>query len=894
MKSNLISAAVTVSLGAIGSSATADRVDAILDGKPLAVHYAGVPWERTEEGLSAQGTGRLVHATKQIGTGDFRVSARIALAQINGTAASFVLDGSHVGFDGRGNTLFIEGSLFGGKTRLLGTNTGVIEAGRKFLFEAVREHGTIRFMIDGKELHRKEGWDGPVKRIGLRPWRNRMSVEQFSIEGNLTEAEPEPPPFGEPLFVSGKDGYHTYRIPALAITTKGTVLAFCEGRKRGGGDSGDIDLLVKRSTDGGQTWSNQQVVWDDAGNTCGNPCAVVDRDTGTVWLLLTWNRGDDHERQIIDQASKDTRRVFVTQSTDDGLTWAVPTEITDATKKPDWTWYATGPGSGIQVEDGPHRGRLLIPCDHIEADTRHYYSHVIYSDDHGATWQLGGSTPEHRVNECEVVELTGGRLLLNMRNYDRSKKNRQVALSDDGGLTWRDQRFDAALVEPICQAAVQRCRWPTDDRSTVVLFSNPASPDGRINMTVRASFDEGATWSAQRTLHPGPSAYSDLAVMPNGNIACLYEAGRERPYESIVFARFALSSLDGPGQLPLVDMSVDTDRQVIIAEGTEEVYQGHPTTLLMPDGKTMFAVWSINHGGPAGPMARSDDGGLTWERLDDQLPEGFRKHRNCPSIYRMVDPAGKERLWVFSASPDMPRIVSEDGGMTWREAVPLGPEFRCVMTFSSVVQLKDGSYLGMYHRGPDGKDRAPLQVLQSVTRDGGVTWSEPTVVAEVAGKNPCEPFVFRSPDGDELCSLMRENTHKGRSLMMFSRDEAATWTDPTDTPWGLSGDRHMGTYAPGGRLVIAFRDQAPQSNTRGHFVAWVGTYDDIREERVGQYRIKLLHSHAGGDCGYPGVEALPDGTIVATTYIKYRPGERKHSVVSTRFKLSETDAASAR
>ena len=334
--------------------------------------------------------------------------------------------------------------------------------------------------------------------------------------------------------------------------------------------------------------------------------------------------------------------------------------------------------------------------------------------------------------------------------------------------------------------------------------------------------------------------------------------------------------------LPAVDISGQTRRHVIVAAGTERVYQGHPTTLLMPDGKTIFCVWSRGHGGPAGPMARSDDAGRTWKRLDNELPPGFKRHGNCPSIYRMVDPAGKERLWVFSAQPRMPRIVSEDGGKTWKEMKPLG--FECVMTFSSVVRLKDGSYLGMYHRR-----KGSVHVLQTRTTDGGLSWSEPRVVAEVQGKAPCEPFAFRSPDGKELCCLMRENTHQGRSLMMFSTDEGRTWTAPQDTPWGLTGDRHMGVYAPDGRLVIAFRDKAQGGSTYNHFVAWVGTYADIRRSRPGQYRIKLLHSHAGGDCGYPGMELLPDGTIVATTYVKYEAGGKRHSVVSTRFKLEETD-----
>ena len=350
-------------------------------------------------------------------------------------------------------------------------------------------------------------------------------------------------------------------------------------------------------------------------------------------------------------------------------------------------------------------------------------------------------------------------------------------------------------------------------------------------------------------------------------------------------------------KFPVIDISGETNRQTVIAAGTPEVYQGHPTTLLMPDGKTVFAVWSVGHGGPCGPMARSDDGGKTWTRLDDRLPPGFKTHQNCPSIYRMTDPQGKERLWVFSAvrgkrgGPDaMPSIMSEDGGQTWKEMPPLGEKFRCVMTFSSIVRLREGSYLGLYHRGPGGADKAPLGVMQTVTKDGGFTWSEPRVVVKVAGKNPCEPIVFRSPDGKELCALLRENTHKGCSLVMFSQDEGATWSEPKDTAWALTGDRHMGVQTKDGRLVIAFRDMAPQSPTKGHFVAWVGTYDDIKQSKPGQYRIKLLHNYAGSDCGYPGVALLPDGTVVATTYIKYWNDKRKQSVVSTRFTLAETDA----
>jgi hypothetical protein len=346
----------------------------------------------------------------------------------------------------------------------------------------------------------------------------------------------------------------------------------------------------------------------------------------------------------------------------------------------------------------------------------------------------------------------------------------------------------------------------------------------------------------------------------------------------------------------LLDISGDTSRHTIIARGTAEVYHGHPTTLLMPDGRTIFCVWTHGHGGACGPMARSDDAGKTWTRLDDRLPASFGGHRNCPSIYRLVAPDGRERLWVFSALPDMPRLVSEDGGQSWSDMPPLG--LPCVMAFSSVVGLRDGRYLGLYHRRSDARpgeaDRGTtLQIVQTITADGGVTWSPPRIVGEIvgdmAGKVPCEPYAFRSANGAQLICLMRENGRSGPSLVMFSRDEGDTWSAPRVTTWELTGDRHQGVRTRDGRLVIAFRDMAADSPTRGHFVAWIGTDDDIIDNRPGQCRIKLLHSYAGWDCGYPGIEYLPDGTILATTYIKYAPGAELQSVVSTRLTLSELD-----
>lgn len=333
------------------------------------------------------------------------------------------------------------------------------------------------------------------------------------------------------LFTAGQGGYHTYRIPALLATAKGTLLAFCEGRKHGRGDAGEIATLLRRSTDGGKTWAKPHVVAADGGNTVGNPCPVVERATGTIWLLLTHNLGKDTEKAIRAGTAKGTRSVWLTRSTDEGATWAKPVDITRDVKGPKWTWYATGPGVGVQLASG----RLVIPCDHTEAKTLTNRSHVIYSDDKGATWKLGGALGE-KTNECQLVARGDGSLLLNMRSY-HGKNRRAVATSKDGGLTWSDVTLDEALIEPVCQASLISLRADKGGKDRL-LFSNPASTR-REKMTVRLSEDGGRTWPASRVLYAGPAAYSCLAVLPGGDIGCLYERGQKSPYETITLARFA-------------------------------------------------------------------------------------------------------------------------------------------------------------------------------------------------------------------------------------------------------------------------------------------------------------------------------------------------------------------
>ena len=336
------------------------------------------------------------------------------------------------------------------------------------------------------------------------------------------------------IFKSGSEGYNTFRIPSIITTDSGVVLAFAEGRKNSSSDSGDIDLVLKRSTDGGKTWGDLIVIRDDSTNVCGNPSPVIDRKTGKIFLLSTWNRGDDTESEIINMTSVDTRRVYVMNSIDEGLSWSKPIEITDNVKKPNWTWYATGPVHGIQIREGSKKGRMIIPCDHIEANTKKYYSHIIYSDDGGSSWNIGGTTPQDQVNECSVAEIGKGKLILNMRNYDRTQMNRKISVSNDYGESWGDIYDDKALVEPICQASILRYSFKGSGRNDL-LFINPADKNKRLNMTLRLSNDLGRTWTREFLLHKGPSAYSDITKLRNGNVGCLFEAGKNSPYEGIVY-----------------------------------------------------------------------------------------------------------------------------------------------------------------------------------------------------------------------------------------------------------------------------------------------------------------------------------------------------------------------
>ena len=347
--------------------------------------------------------------------------------------------------------------------------------------------------------------------------------------------------------------------------------------------------------------------------------------------------------------------------------------------------------------------------------------------------------------------------------------------------------------------------------------------------------------------------------------------------------------------IPLIDLAHETARQVVVDREPGQ-YLGHPTTVLLEDGKTLLCVYPKGHG--RGPIVykRSPDGGLTWsERLP--VPENWATSRETPTIHRVVDRDGKKRLIVWSGLYPARLAVSKDDGATWsplKEAGAWGGIV--VMGCLEPLRTGKGHYLAMFHDDgrffqaqPQVRQPVVFTLYQTRSSDGGLTWSAPEAVYSSSEVHLCEPGLIRSPDGRKLAVLLRENARRKNSHVIFSTDEGRTWSPPRELPGALTGDRHTGKYGPDGRLFISFRDMAHETPTKGDWVGWVGTFEDIEQGREGQYRVRLMDNKKGADCAYPGVEILPDGTFVATTYGHWTEGEQPY-IVAVRFKLSELDA----
>lgn len=350
-----------------------------------------------------------------------------------------------------------------------------------------------------------------------------------------------------------------------------------------------------------------------------------------------------------------------------------------------------------------------------------------------------------------------------------------------------------------------------------------------------------------------------------------------------------LTGQSTPFTIPTVDLSAETHRQVVVDREPGQ-YLGHPTTVLLEDGISILTVYPKGHGRGPIVMKKSPDGGLTWsERLS--VPENWATSQEVPTLFRMEDPEGTRRLIIFSGLYPIRSAVSEDDGATWSPLEPIG-DFGGIVAMSSVVALMDGSHMALFH--DDGRflqnegERSSFHVFKTLSTDGGLTWGEPEIVTQHPDADLCEPGAIRSPDGHTIALLLRENSRRHNSMVVFSTDEGRTWTEPRELPAALTGDRHTAKYGPDGRLFVSFRDMAEESPTKGDWVGWVGTFDDILEGREGEYRIRFMDNKNPWDTAYPGVELLPDGTFVVTTYGHWVEGEEPF-VVSVRFTLEELD-----
>ena len=361
------------------------------------------------------------------------------------------------------------------------------------------------------------------------------------------------------------------------------------------------------------------------------------------------------------------------------------------------------------------------------------------------------------------------------------------------------------------------------------------------------------------------------------------------------------TAADRPYSIPYLDLDDQAYRQVVVDHEPGQ-YLGHPTTVLLEDGKAMLCVYPQGHG--RGPIVykRSTDGGLTWsDRL--ATPPSWATSKEVPTLHRVYGADGKKRIIMFSGLYPCRMASTEDDGATWSELESVG-DWGGIVNMGCVTDLKtgEGHYMAMFHDDgrfftgkPDGVVPRTFTLYKTFSKDGGLTWSFPDVVDKSSSHHICEPGIIRSPDGNRLAVLLRENSRQHNSQIIFSEDEGQSWTKHRDMPASLNGDRHTGKYLPDGRLFVSFRSLQPKGTVKpeheGDWVGWVGTWQDLVDGKEGQYVVRLKDNKKGSDCAYPGVEVLPDGTIVTTTYGHWSQDQQPY-ILSVRLKLEELDAIS--
>lgn len=354
-------------------------------------------------------------------------------------------------------------------------------------------------------------------------------------------------------YTANTGGYTAYRIPVLVNAPDGSLLALAEGRKNSSADSGEIDIVSRRSTDGGTSWGPLSVVTSHGADTAGNPAIVTDPASGDLVLLSCGNDGDATEADVLKGFA--TRQVYVQRSTDSGATWTTPVDITAQVKASWMRWYATGPGRGVAVTQGEHAGRLVIPANHSRvpavgssdtgAESKYLGAHGLVSDDGGHTWQISftSSNPTGSLNENEtaVAELPDGRLYFNCRDqHGTVAGTRADAWSTDGGATLQSAyRVQGSITTPVVHGSLLQVP------DGPLLYAGPHHPDGRVAMAIRRSDDGGVTWRTCRRITGLHAAYSSMAVLSPTTVGLLYETGDWAPYDRIELVAVPVTELTG-------------------------------------------------------------------------------------------------------------------------------------------------------------------------------------------------------------------------------------------------------------------------------------------------------------------------------------------------------------
>ncbi|MFT4688667.1 MAG: photosystem II stability/assembly factor-like uncharacterized protein [Limisphaerales bacterium] len=694
-----------------------------------------------------------------------------------------------------------------------------------------------------------------------------------------------------------------------------------------GGDSPGAFFVLASSDDDGETWSSPRVVLDSHEDDLGAKRSILVGNLwtdpkGRLWLIF------DQSMDMFD--GRAGVWTTVCENPDAAApTWSQPRRIWHGVTLNKPTVLSTGEWMLPISLDQRSGFREFRGC--FRALDPFRGANVFVSTDEGATWKRRGvrTFPNPDWHEHMIVEKKNGSLWM----LARTRNGIMESVSNDSGVTW-SKPVESAIKQPVARFHIRRLQ---SGRLLLVKHGDKIDAHfGRVKLSAWLSDDDGENWQGGLILDERKGiSYPDGFQSPDGTIYISYDRNRSTDGE-ILMARFTeedvlakqfkgprskakmlisrplarevsrLPEFKGPTpgvnreiDLPLVDLSADKDRHSVVAAGTKSVYQGHCDTVLLPDGKTMFAAWCLGHAQWIGPIAKSTDAGRTWSKPLD-VPENWKETSNTPALHRLVAPDGTARLFCFADGLDwsrrgnppypMHQSYSDDEGKSWTPMAPNGVQGE--VPPKTILAFDEDKRVVMW-------SDLPGYVGQSESLDGGLTWSASRRILRVPNRWS-QPCVIRSSDGKTHLMLLRENSRQHQSMFSVSRDNAKTWSAPEELPANLTGDRHVAKFAPDGRLVVAFRDVAESSSTYGHYVAWVGRFEDILAGRSGDYRIKLFHNtlrkqsdqpgQGNADCGYSDLELLPDGTIIATTYLKYAEGPEKHSVMNTRFTLQETDA----